>query len=270
MSYEQYVKMIQEDQKRGEQYFKIPRRPGSNFHGGTVFTFDRTGEVREEAAVVTGGGADTLSVQMDEDGKLYFINRAARAIDEKPFLAGRGSIHGTDRRFTPTTGTYVKSGPRDVLFQREKARVTLDPLPGRPADMFAVPNVGGVSRSRVWVKGAEWMYAGASPHPIGDCQCPQLRAHLDWYKRSYVPETYRRSIGILDANGNFIMRVGRYGNYDSQLGPKSRIPVEGGIASTFIRFISGTDNCLVYAGQSTACTVLKLDYHAEHTIPIEE
>ena len=164
---------------------------------------------------------------------------------------------------------YVKSQPKDVLFQYEKSKIELDPMPDRPPDMFAV-SVGGVSRKhRVWAKGTEWMYAGASPFPIGNCQCPQLRAHLDWYKRSYVPETYRHSIGILDANGNLIMHLGQYGNWDSGSGPKSRIPVGAdGIASTFIRFVSGTDNYLVFGDWGERLCVLKLNYHAEETVGI--
>ena len=57
---------------------------------------------------------------------------------------------------------------------------------------------------------AEWIYAGASPIIASGCSCPTQRFHLDWFKRSFVPEAYRHSLGVLDTNGNLIMHLGKY------------------------------------------------------------
>jgi len=96
-----------------------------------------------------------------------------------------------------------------------------------------------------------------------------MRSHVDWYKRSYVPEAYRHSIGVLDSNGNLILHIGRYGNIDSGDGARSRIPVGGDhIGLTLPRFISGTDNYLCFDDHGERLTVLKLDYHAAKTAPV--
>jgi len=91
-----------------------------------------------------------------------------------------------------------------------------------------------------------------------------MRFHLDWYKRSFVPEVYRHSIGVLDTNGNLIMRIGQYGNFDSASGRESKVPVGGdGIGLTLPRFISGTDNYLAFDDWGERLMVLGLSYHAE-------
>jgi hypothetical protein len=84
-----------------------------------------------------------------------------------------------------------------------------------------------------------------------------------------VPESYRHSIGVLDPNGNLIMHLGKYGNFDSGNGAKSRIPVGGDdIAMTMVRFVSGTDNYLVFEDWGERLVVLRLDYHEEAVAPI--
>jgi hypothetical protein len=84
-----------------------------------------------------------------------------------------------------------------------------------------------------------------------------------------VPEAYRHSIGVVDAAGNLILHIGRYGNYDSGRGAESRVPVGGdNIAMIQPRFISGTDEHLVFTDWCERIVVLKLEYHAEETVPI--
>ena len=101
------------------------------------------------------------------------------------------------------------------------------------------------------------------------CTCPTLRHHTDWYQRSFVPEVYRHSVGVLDTAGNLIMHLGTYGNYDSGHGAQSRIPIGGDNIAFFVpRFVSGTDNYLVVADWDERLVVLKLNYHAEEGVPV--
>jgi hypothetical protein len=91
----------------------------------------------------------------------------------------------------------------------------------------------------------------------------------DWYKRTFVPESYRHSIGVVDAAGNLIMHLGRYGNFDSGNGAKSAIPVGGDNIACFLpRFIAATDNYLAFDDRGERLAVLKLNYHAEETTPV--
>jgi hypothetical protein len=145
----------------------------------------------------------------------------------------------------------------------KKAIVPMDPVPNRPPDLWR----GGPN----WIEGAEWLYAGASPIVEGGCECPSSRPWLDWYKRSFVQEVYRHSIGVLDTNGNLIMHLGKYGNFDSAQGDKSKIEVGGDNIGVFMpRYMGGTDNYLVFNDWGERLVVLRLDYHAEEQALIRD
>ena len=119
------------------------------------------------------------------------------------------------------------------------------------------------------MEGAEWIYAGAGPLTSVGCSCPRQHLGLDWYKRTYVPEAYRHSIGILDTNGNLIMHLGQYGNFDDAPGGRNGAkPGGGNIGIMSVRFISATDNYLVYGDWAEKLVVLKLDYHTEESVAI--
>jgi hypothetical protein len=269
--YADFMRRIEDQQKRGEKVSFIKRSPGLPLSGSTIWTFDRTGELRDECAVIAGGIIN--GCQIDEEGKLYFtIGRGSRIrqVNGKPFLKGRGGTLGNSEdagNRNPITGTYMKTRRNEVrvlMHRSPYAPIPLNPLPDRPMDL-----VGSKESQGGWVEGAEWLYAGASPITWGGCKCPQMRCGLDWYKRSFVTEAYRHSIGILDTNGNLIMHVGRYGNFDSADGAKSRIPIGGDNISVFHpRAVSTTDNYMVFDSWGERLTVLRLDYHLEETVPI--
>jgi hypothetical protein len=83
--------------------------------------------------------------------------------------------------------------------------------------------------------------------------------------RVQVPEGHRHSIAILDTNGNLVMHLGRYGNYDDALAMK---PGSEDIAINMPRHISGTDNYLALDNWGEGLMVLKLLYHAEETVEV--
>jgi len=264
-----FEKALRLQELKGEALWMVPRRPGVSVSGGVVWTWDRSGELRKKGAVLAGHRVN--GVQIDEDGDLYFSNARFRMVAGKPFLIGRAGRYGDPKhKETPFTGVFLKGDGNKVEFRSRRSKIEMDPLPNRAPDLATAAVTGGYARgSDVWVEGAKWLYAGASPMKPGDCMCPQLRAHLDWYKRSYVPETYRHSIGVLDTNGNLILHIGQYGNFDSGHGPRSKVPVGGdGIASTFVRYVSGTDDYLVFEDWGERLVVLKLNYHVEETAPV--
>jgi hypothetical protein len=251
------VRTLLERQKKGETIYSIRRIPGVPLSAGTIWTFNRSGELRDECAALTGLVIN--GVMLDEEGCMYFVNSRTRMVNGKPFLAGQGVTLGADgvqKARDPFTGTLIKTG-RKARVLLANAVVPLEEPPARPPD-FA---------GNAWIEGAEWTYAGASPIvPADPCSCPTQRLHLDWYKRVYVPESYRHSIGILDTAGNLIMHLGTYGNYDSGFGAKSRIPVGADNIAFYVpRHVSGTDNYLVVADYGERLVVLKLNYHAVET-----
>jgi len=271
--YAHFLKDVQDLAKRGEEVYFIKRKEGSPLAGGTIWTYDASGEMRAECAVTAG---DLINgVQIDEDGDLYFINARLRVIDTKgtPFLAGRAGRFGMDERSksNPLTGTLIKARGKDVRILLAASPVPMDVLPVRPPDLiatdYALSEFG--KNQWAWIEGAKWLYAGASPIVFVGCSCPTMRFCTDWYKRTFVPEAYRHSIGVLDSNGNLILHIGSYGNLDSGDGPKSMIPVGGdGIAMTFVRFTAATDDRLVFDDHGERIVSVKLNYYAEETVPI--
>jgi hypothetical protein len=165
----------------------------------------------------------------------------------------------------------MKAGGKPARVVFANAPVPLEPAPNRPGDLAAVwGDPGGGSG---WAEGMEWLYAGASPlvPSCGGCSCPRQHLGLDWYKRTYVPEGYRHSIGILDAAGNLIMHLGQYGNFDDAPGGKDGAKPGGdNIGIMSVRFISATDNYLVFGDWAERLVVLKLNYQAEESVGIGE
>jgi hypothetical protein len=263
---------ILERQKQGEEIYFIKREPGIALAGSTVWTFDWNGELRQECAVIIG--KHMAGVQIDEEGLLYFVASLPKMFGDRHFLSGQGGTFGVkdDKpNANPFTGTLLKTRGEKVRFLYTRAAIALEPLPQRPPDVINIghPNVFDKSLW-TWVEGAEWLYAGASPVVHTSCTCPTMRHHTDWYRRSFVSENYRHSVGVLDTAGNLIMHLGKYGNYDSGHGAKSKIPVGGDNIAFFCpRFVSGTDNYLVVADWDERLVVLKLNYHVEEYVPVK-
>ena len=262
--YSSFLRSIQEQQKRGEVVYNIARRPGIPLSGATVWVYEGTGELRTELAVVAG--KTMAGAQIDEDGAVYFVSLRSKMIDGKPFLYERGGTVGSGEMITrynksPFTGTLMKTNQKNTKVLLAKSAVQLDPLPDKPGDLceynsFGAPHVGG----KVWVEGVAWKFAGVSPGVAQGCTCASSRFHLDWFKRCFIPEAYRHTIGIVDTNGNLIAHAGRYGNLDDVMKAKAGSENFG---LTMPRFISGTDNFLAFDDWGERIVSLKLKYHAE-------
>jgi hypothetical protein len=273
MKYAEFQNTLQNVERQGGRVYFIKREPGVAIQGATIWTFDSSGKVRHQAGVIAGEWNN--GVQLDEDGCVYFTNVRPAMKGDKPFLWNKGGNFGGEpidhHNRQPFNSAYIKTRGHDVRFLQRTSVVPLDTLPQRPPDLTMLTPEGLYhgNDGDTWVKDADWIYAGSGPVVAQHCHCPQMRSHLDWYKRSYVPEAYRHSVGILDANGNLILHLGQYGNFDSGNGPDSLVPLGGdGIATTMIRFVSGTDNYFVIADWGQRLIVTKLSYHAEETAGI--
>ena len=277
-NYAAFLRRLDEQIKRGEDLYSIPRQPGIRPAGGTLWVYDRSGEVRH-ANMVRGLGRIN-GAQIDQDGGVYFVMGEKKVVAGLPFLSGRGTHLGSPDRPAnePFTGCLVKVSRPGAKIIKKNVPVKPDPPPKRPVDVAGSNKMAGPGSGKFdmqkrsgWVEGVDWIYAGASPIVPSGCSCPNMRIHTDWFKRTYVPEMYRHSIGIVDTAGNLIMHLGRYGNADSGRGPDSPVKVGGDeIAMSHVQYLSGTDNylCLSDAGNARI-VVLKLDYHADETVPIK-
>ena len=258
LNYERFLRSVQDAERKGESVYFIKRQAGIPLSGATLWKYDRSGEVCKESPAVAGGLI--AGAQIDEDGFVYVVMDKILRRGGKIFLADRAGHFGIAKKETPFTGILVKTRIEKLKILLKNAIVPMGQLPGREPD-FSHPDG--------WIEGAEWIYAGASPIVPGGCSCPSSRFHLDWYKRVYVPEMYRHSIGILDTNGNLITHSGRYGNFDDAPGGKNGCkPGSEEICFIAPRYIGGTDNYLAIPDWGEKIVVLKLDYHTEASTEI--
>jgi sugar lactone lactonase YvrE len=156
----------------------------------------------------------------------------------------------------------------------------------------------GYLNLKVAVDGALWRYAGYGPVPTsglnwGDpsCTCVNARMALDGYGRLFAPDVFRFSVEMIDAAGNQIARIGRYGNADDGIrnaergmrndetgitgsstgSPDSalRIP-NSAIHFAWPAFVSaGSEKIYVSDSANRRVTVVKFEYAAEGTCEIQ-
>ena len=125
---------------------------------------------------------------------------------------------------------------------------------------------------KVWSEGAEGSFGGyETMTAIGSCICPNARFDVDYYGRSFVPESHRCSVAVLDTAGNFITRIGAYGNADSGRGPDSPIKVGGAeIALAYCTYVAAHPQERVFLADDGNQRVVdvRIDYAASATVPV--
>jgi DNA-binding beta-propeller fold protein YncE len=122
------------------------------------------------------------------------------------------------------------------------------------------------------IKGAKWIYYGASPVPSwrmkypDTCLCESSRFDVDGWGRSFFPDTARFKVGVLDTAGNLICRFGDYGNVDDMGGAeaKPQIPL---MWSDQIAVGAG----VVYCGDryNNRVVAVELKYAASKTVDLK-
>ena len=245
--------------------------PGRRFGGHGVIqvhVLDRHGrQVRVDS--VPGLIENAYGTGIDERGDIYLLEASARRI-------------GGEMYFNDLTGTVMKFTPgRARAFTTSGAPIPLTSPPDRPLDLQSS-----------WVEGAHWFYGGvgwsgfnATSGP--QCHCPNPRFKIDYFARSFTPEHHRFNVGVLDANGNLILRVGRYGNVDEgmptgqdgksdprALGiPPNPRSIGGDETALFSprALAVDTDRRLFISDLGNARVAsVKLGYHADHRTPLKD
>jgi hypothetical protein len=110
--------------------------------------------------------------------------------------------------------------------------------------------------------GALWAFPMGG-QSAGDCQCDYWRPQMDGYARLWVPASQIGSVTVIDANGNRVARVGRYGNVNDA------DPAFGNIHFAYVRTVAANDSWM-WAVDSGNQRVLKaaLAYPAGESVPI--
>ena len=119
-------------------------------------------------------------------------------------------------------------------------------------------------------EGLVWSYYGVSPMPSRDvtkCSCQIPRFDVDYYGRVFVPDAFRFSVAVLDANANLIARFGSYANQDSR-GPEGPIDTPE-IPLGWVHSVQVTDRYAYVADVVNHRVVgVKLSYAAEETCAV--
>jgi sugar lactone lactonase YvrE len=142
--------------------------------------------------------------EIDNDKNLYVLADSTRAYNGLKFI---NEMTGTLMKFVPKKGKVVSAGGGAI-------KLSPSARPKRP------PEVIGGSTGTAWVTGAEWMFGGSgwfgfnTARSGGGCDCWHSRFCIDYFARSFVPETDNYTVAVLDKNGNVILRVGKYGNVE--------------------------------------------------------
>jgi hypothetical protein len=252
----------------GTEAYTPPIYPGRTV-GWEVHIFDRHGKLHKADAAP--GLNHTTMLRLDRDGYLYALAAGTPHIDGKRYFNGRGC-------------TLAKIKPGKMKGLTVKGILPLPPAlrPKRPVD---------ITRPGIWLEGAEWLFGpvGAEGHygSGGKCSCyVNGNFDLDYFGRSFTPEVDRFRAVVLDANGNVILRIGRYGNVDDGvplLTPRASQVCKQGYQPLSPRSIGGDEVAIMHAQNVAVHTdrrffladvgnhcvrSVRLDYHVSESVPL--
>jgi hypothetical protein len=246
-----------------------PVYPG-RMRWGEIHVWDRHGKLIYEDAFPGIGHMNGIGI--DASDNLYVMANGPRLIDGKPY--------------DPTAAddlseTVMKVRPQAAKVLSSAGNIGVPLGSGAPK---RAPDFGGFPTGKAWVEGAEWFYGGVgytgnAGWDGGGCRCWNARMCLDYLARSFAPETRHFSIAVLDASGNLITRIGRYGNVDDGKpldpsgGPPSPRAIGGDEVGLFHAAYVGalTDRRLFLADAGNARILsVKLGYHTEDRIALKD
>ena len=242
-----------------------PRLYAGRMRWGEIHVYDRHGKLIHEDAVAGMGHLNGIGI--DRDDNLYMLAAVKRLIGGKP-------LHPKLSRDVSGTLIKVKAGRAKVLSASD--RRTPIPLPAgarpdRPMEIKGWPTG--------WVDGAEWFYGGVGFCTPGGCICCNCRFDLDYFNRSFAPEPLTYTVAVLDAAGNLILRVGRYGNADDGMplekrgGPARPRAIGGDEVALFgaCYVAADTDRRLFIADAGNARILsVRLGYHTDARLSLSD
>lgn len=208
-----------------------------SFYGdGKVNVYAPDGKLKQEGVIThVPNGASGIAV--DRQGNIFVgpnIKPTAQPYppDFQPILPPHGWVWWRKPQPEPWNRTYYnaylyhwgmifKFPPAGGGFYRDFKEVGSSGAPPMQIPPEAKVYSVGYLNGKVGVVGALWGFHGYGPIAAtnlnwGDpsCVCLGARMCVDDFGRVYVPDPFRFAINVLDANGNLIGRIGRYGNAD--------------------------------------------------------
>jgi len=216
---------------------------GAHVEKTVVSVFAGDGKLLSPHTVVSYGSLGGQGVAMDRDGSIYAIYPDFLPVDQGGKL-GHTDIQSR-HRIVGGCGALVK-------FRGQGGKYPLN------TGAAGAKIKGGWSSKKIDLPGSLWAYGGIIGQCNGACQCNHVRNDTDFFARTFVAANQCYSVIVIDANANFIARIGRYGNVDDE-----------GIRIAWPRAIAASDEAL-YIGDHANRRVLraKLGYAAEEELPV--
>ena len=222
---------------------------------GTLLVYDRTGQMKHHDLI---GGLPRVSagVRMDVHGNAWVGVPMAKRV-------GEGIMQGYSlAKFPAGGGRFVVNGPGVPIPLKDPPKRPADfkPLHGsHPAHGDAGPHGERGFGDKAWGEGMLWSWGGYYPFNHTKCVCLNARFDLDFFGRTFVPESHRNTLSVLDTNGNFILRLGGYGNQDDR-GPEIRL--------AHCRYVTVNDQRL-YLNDVVNKRILSVDLKYERDVSVQ-
>lgn len=186
------------------------------------------------------------------------------------FFGKEGSLYLTDN-FTVPGQTNLISTPKSSAFRAGSLFKLGEKNNECPQAMaFKTTPASGQLKYDTWaINDVSWAIQDASAtFPASVCGCGHERFDLDDFDRSWLPANHINSILVYDANGNKIIRIGRYGNSDSR-GPGSLVP-EPDIGLCQVNTVAASDEALYIVDPGNKRTLrAKLGYEKEVALNLD-
>jgi hypothetical protein len=184
--------------------YKPPLFPGK-LSAESIHIWDKHGKLVAEDAVSGLGRVDGVCI--DGSNNLYVMSVYHRILNNKLSM---NKLSSTLIKFSPKKGRVISNSKRPDMVP---LTYPAGSEPERTPDLFGVGNI--------WVSDSEWMYGGvgySGKHLGGDapigCCCWHANFALDLYGRSFAAEVDQYDVAVLDAKGNLVLKIGKYGNVD--------------------------------------------------------
>jgi hypothetical protein len=207
-------------------------------------------------------GNRTFVAVMDTDGRYHSSNAVGdTAGGHGAFMDREGNIYAA------VAGLLPKGGHPDGITDTDGGQwggfASLVKYPWKGAFPLATLTYPAKGAKMTTREGALWVYHGLPGNYVNSCTCHNLRPAMDYWARTWIGANQLNSLVVLDANGNRIARIGRYGNVDDA------DPQHGNIHFAWIRAVAVSDTA-VYAVDPPNRRILKaaIKYAAEETVPL--
>lgn len=217
-----------------------------------------------DGRLLTGNAVGNLNrgngVAVDAAGNIY-----AAFADALPAAQVQGSactLYGLARPYAAadfhSVGTLLRFDAGSAYPLSSTAATS--PGASLPAGALALSN-------KRHVTGAAWGWGGLDNQACVPCACHHVRYDMDYFARHWIPANYLNAVVVLDANGNVITHLGRYGNVDDSEGDLRS--GGDGLRFAWMKAAAASDHALYVADRANR-RILRatLSYKAEGTIPL--